>query len=286
MCRTVADAAVLLSVIAGPDPRDPVTLTAPAMNWDLASILNADGLRGARIGVMREHYWGFHPEVERLAEQALDALRAAGAEIVDPANLPTAEAIAGGWPPSATNPRRTVLQYEFKAGIAAYLSERDGAIRNVDDIIAWNAAHSDLEMPWFGQELLEQSVLCGELTDPVYLEALAYNRRVSREEGIDAILQAHQLDALVAPTGAPAWKIDLLNGGGGTHGGCSTPPAVAGYPVITVPMGSVHGMPVGFSFIGTAWSDISLLRLAYAFEQATNARFAPRFQPAGVLPPA
>ena len=285
MCRTVADAAVLLAAIAGADARDQATLDAPAIDWDLTKILDPGGLNGARIGVAREVYWGFHPDVEALAEQALVALREAGAEIVDPANIPTAKEIAGGWPPAPDNSRRTVLQFEFKAGLNAYLSERSGSIRTLSDLIAWNAAHPDLEMPWFGQELLEQSDACGPLTDANYLKAIARNHRLSREEGIDAALREHRLDAIVAPTGAPAWKIDLLNGGGGTRGGCSTPPAMAGYPVITVPMGAIHGMPVGFSFIGTAWSDAKLLRLAYAFEQATNARIVPGFTPAGVMPP-
>jgi amidase len=243
-------------------------------------------LRGARIGVARDRYWGFHPQVDAIGESALDALRAAGAVIVDPANVPTAGEIAGGWPPSPDNPRLKVLLYEFKAGINAYLATRGGDMRSLDDLIAWNAAHPELELPWFGQELLEQAAECGPLTDRVYLEALARNQRVSRDEGIDAVLREHQLDAIVAPTGSPAWKIDLLNGGGGSRGGCSTPPALAGYPVITVPMGQVHGMPVGFSFIGTAWSDATLLRLAFAFEQATKARIVPTFVPAGVQPPA
>jgi len=286
MCRTVADAAALLAAIAGHDERDAATEAAPAIDWNLDAILDKGGLRGVRIGVARDHYWGFHPDVEALGEQALRALREAGAEIVDPANIPTAQAIAGGWPPSAENPRLTVLLYEFKAGLNAYLASREGEIGDLADLIAWNQAHADQEMPWFGQELFEMAQECGPLTDRAYLDALARNHRLSRDEGIDAALREYRLDAIVAPTGSPAWKIDLLNGPGGSRGGCSTASAIAGYPVITVPMGQVHGLPVGFSFIGAAWSDANLLRYAYAFEQMTNARFAPGFAPSGVLPPA
>jgi amidase len=256
------------------------------MNWDLPQILNPGGLRGVRIGVARDGYWGFHRNVEKLGEDALQALREAGAELVDPADIPTAGEIAGGWPPSPNNPRLLVLLYEFKAGLNAYLAERGGEIATISDLVDWNRQHADLELPWFGQELVEQAAECGPLTDTVYLDALARNQRISRAEGIDAALREHRLDAIVAPTGAPAWKIDLLNGGGGSKGGCSTPPAMAGYPVITVPMGQVHGMPVGFSFIGPAWSDVKLLQYAYAFEQMTNARIVPKFIAPSVQPPA
>jgi amidase len=284
MCRTVADAALLLAAIAGPDPRDSATAAAPAMEWDLDRMLDRDALRGARIGVAREVYWGYSHPTDELAENALETMRAAGAEIIDPADIPTAREIAGGWPPSKDDARLTVLLYEFKDGLNRYLTGRESTIKALADLIAYNRDHAAEEMPWFGQELFEMAEACGPLTDQRYLDALARNHRVSRQEGIDAVLREHRLDALVAPTSAPAWKIDLINGGGGS-GGCSTPAAMAGYPAITVPMGMVFGMPVGLTFMGTAWSDQRLIRLAYAFEQATHARRTPTYAAAGVLPP-
>ncbi len=284
MTRTVADAAVLLAAIAGPDARDPATAAAPAINWTLDQLLDRNALRGARIGVAREVYWGYSQITDAVAEQALEAMRDSGAEIIDPANITTAREIAGGWPPSADDPRLTVLLYEFKDGLNRYLARRDGARKTLADIIAFNRDHAAEELPWFGQELFEMAEECGPLTDQRYRDALARNQRVSREEGIDAVLKEHRLDALVAPTSGPAWKIDLVNGGGGI-GGCSTPAAMAGYPAITVPMGMVHGLPVGLTFMGTAWSEPTLIRLAYAFEQASMARRTPTYALAGVLPP-
>jgi amidase len=284
MTRTVSDAAQLLAAVAGPDPRDAATAAAPAIDWRLDQLLDAGALRGARIGVAREVYWGYSRTADGVAERALDTLRAAGAEIIDPADIPTAREIAGGWPPSNDDPRLTVLLYEFKDGLNRYLASRDGACRTLADVIAFNRDHASEELPWFGQELFERAEPCGPLTDQRYLDALARNRRVSREEGIDAVLREHRLDALVAPTGGPAWKIDLVNGGGGS-GGCSTPAAMAGYPAISVPMGMVFGLPVGLTFIGGAWSEPTLIRLAYAFEQATMARRTPTYAAAGVLPP-
>jgi len=285
MTRTVADAAVLLAAIAGPDARDPATAAAPATDWNLDQLLDRNALRGTRIGVAREVYWGYSEPTDQIAEQALEAMRAAGAEIIDPADIPTAREIAGGWPPPDDDPRLTVLLYEFKDGLNRYLAGRDGANRTLADVIAFNRDHAAEELTWFGQELFEMAEACGPLTDQRYLDALARNQRVSREDGIDAVLREHRLDALVAPTGSPAWKIDLVNGGGG-RGGCSTPAAMAGYPAVTVPMGMVHGLPVGLTFMGAAWSEPTLIRLAYAFEQATMARRTPSYAPAGVLPPA
>jgi amidase len=283
--RTVADAAIILAAIAGHDERDPATLVAPPIDWNLDRLLDADALRGARIGVARSVYWGGNAKVDEIAEHAVRVLRDAGAEIVDPADIPTAREIAGGWPPPKDDPRLTVLLYEFKDGLNAYLSTRSSAVKTLADLIAFNREQADREMPFFMQEIFELAEASGPLTDDRYRQALARNRRISREEGIDAVLREHRLDALVMPTGGPASKIDYAGGIGGGGGSPSTPAAIAGYPAITVPMGFVYGLPVGLCFLGTAWSEPALIRLAYAYEQASLARRPPAYTPAGVLPP-
>lgn len=277
MARTVADGAVLLSVIAGPDSRDPATLTNSAVPLlDYTRFLNPDGLRGARIGVARSPYFEHSEHANGVIESALATLRAAGAVLVDPANIPTAAEIAKRPP--------TVLDYEFKADLAVYLATRpDLPVRNLADIIAFNLAHMTEEMPYFLQEILERAQACGPLTDPTYLDALATNRHLAREAGIDAVLREHRLDALVAPTGTPAFTIDQLTGNR-SFGGSSSPAALAGYPLVTVPAGNVFGLPVNLTFMGTAYSEPILIRLAYAFEQARNAWRPPRFCPTIVLP--
>lgn len=286
MCRTVADAAVLLAAIAGPDPSDAATLGAPRERWDLTSILDANGLDGARIGVARKGLWGYQAQTDLVAEEALRALASAGAVLVDAADIPTVEAMHGEWPPPALDDGMNVLLYEFKAGINAYLATRgeQSPVKTLADLITFNNDHLAQEMPWFGQDLFEAAQEKGPLTDSSYRESLARNQRLSREEGIDAVMREHRLDALVMPTTGPGWKIDLINGGG-SKGGCSTPAALAGYPAVSVPMGMVHGLPVGLTFMGTAWSEPVLLKLAYAFEQATQARRKPAFARPGVLPP-
>jgi amidase len=275
MARTVADAVALLAVLAGPDPRDPATAGGrPDQDWtqDWTAALAAKDLRGRRIGAVRS-FWGRHPEVDRLADAALDALRRLGAEVIDPVDL--------GQPDD--DDEGLVLRVEFKADLEAYLATRPpGTPRTLAELIAWNEAHRAEEMPWFGQELFEQSVEKPPLTDANYLEALARNRKKAGPEGIDAALGKHRLDALVCPTGGPAWPTDWINGDHYT-GGCSSPSAVSGYPHVTVPMGFVHGLPVGFSFLGTAWSDPLLVSFAHAFEQATKARRKPDYRP-GSLP--
>jgi amidase len=272
MARTVRDAALLLGALAGVDARDRATAAARTrLQTDYTRFLDADGLRGARIGVARNHF-GFLPAVDRLMEDALDAMRRAGATIVDPAKVAT----AGTFDDSELE----VLLYEFKADLNAYLAELPASApaRTLAGLIAYNEAHPSEEMPYFGQELFVRAQAKGPLTSPQYRAALARNHRLARTEGIDATMDRHQLDALVAPTGGPAWPTDPLNG---DHfaGGSSTPAAVAGYPNVQVPAGYVRGLPVGISFFGRAWSEPVLLRLAYAYEQATRHRRAPGFLP-------
>ncbi len=273
MARTVADAAVLLGVLTGVDPRDPATTASRqrAMT-DYTRFLDPAGLRGARIGVPRKGFFGYSPEADRLVEEALEVMRRSGAEVVDLAELPHADEYGDS--------QFTVLLYEFKNGLNEYLRGLGpGApIRSLRDAIEFNERHRDREMPYFGQEIFHMAEEKGPLTEKEYLDALATNRRLSGPEGIDKAMDQHRLDALVAPTTSPAWTIDLVNG---DHylGAASTPAAVAGYPHITVPAGYSFGLPVGLSFFGRAWSEPTLLRLAYAFEQATNHRRPPRFPP-------
>jgi amidase len=272
MTRTVADAALLLGVMAGVDPRDPATRASAGRSVaDYTLFLQADGLRGVRLGVARRLF-GSDPRVLQLMEETIAALRAGGAECVD-LDQPSESGPLG-------SAEMTVLLHEFKAGLDAYL---DGlgpaaAVRSLAELIAFNQRQADREMPWFGQDLFEKAQACGPLTDPVYLEARATCLRLARNEGIDAALEAHRLDALVAPTNGPAWVTDWVNG---DHFGVgsSTLAAVAGYPNLTVPAGIVHGLPVGVSFFGRAWSEPTLLRIGYAFEQRTRARQTPRFLP-------
>jgi amidase len=276
MARTVRDAAILLGVIAGVDESDAATADAALRGAaDYTRSLDADGLRGARIGVVRKSF-GFNPRVDRLMEDALAEMVRRGAVLVDPAEIPH----AGEYDESELE----VLLYELKADLAAYLQALGPAapVKTLADVIAFNEAHRAEEMPYFGQELFLRAEEKGPLTTPAYREALEKNRRLSRTEGIDAVMDAHRLDALVAPTGGPAWTTDLVNG---DHfsGGSSTAPAVAGYPNINVPAGEVYGLPVGISFLGRAWSEPTLIKLAYAFEQATKFRRAPRFLPTADL---
>ena len=275
MARTVADALAVLGALTGVDSGDPYTAASQGRSHtDYSRFLDPSGLRGARIGLVRR-LLGFHPAVDRIVEEAAAAMRSQGAVIVDPAEIPT----WGEWSES----EREVMLYEFKAGLNAYLAGLGGTprVRSLEDLIRFNEENADREMPYFGQERFIQAQAKGPLTDKRYRDALARNRRLSREEGIDRVMDEHRLDALLAPTGGPAWVTDLVNGdsyGGGSSGGA----AVSGYPNITVPAGFVHGLPVGVSFFGRAWSEGKLIRLAYAFEQATQVRRPPRFRPAAV----
>jgi amidase len=274
MARTVRDAAVLLSALAGADPRDPATADARVAP-DYTRALDANGLRGARLGVARQ-FLGFNREVDRLFDAALAAMKAQGAVIVDPADIPHANEYGDS--------ELEVLLYELKADLNAYLAAlgTGARVRSLADVIAFNEANREREMPFFGQELFLKAQAKGPLTEQAYLDALAKNRRLSRAEGIDAVMDQHRLDAIVAPAGGPAWLTDCVVG---DHfsGGSSTPAAVAGYPNVAMPCGFVHELPVGLSFIGRAWSEPTLLRIAYAFEQATRVRRAPKFVPSLVL---
>ncbi len=272
MARTVTDAAILLGALTGVDARDPATQARSGnIPTDYTPFLDPQGLKGARIGVAR-NYFGFHDRVDALMAEAIEVMRNHGATIIDPANIET----RGRYDES----EYAVLLYEFKADLNAYLAglSPDVPVRSLRDLIAFNEAHRDAEMPYFGQEIFLQAQDMGPLTDAAYREALEKNHRLSRTEGIDDVMARNQLDALIAPTGGPAWAIDLING---DHylGGSSTPAAVAGYPSVTVPAGFVAGLPVGLSFIGRAYSEPVLIRLAYAFEQAASMRRPPSFRP-------
>ena len=271
MARTVEDAAIVLGAITGVDARDPITKSSAGKVFlNYRRFLDPAGLRGARIGVWREGNFGFSPEADAIVENALETIRGLGAEIVDPADIPNVGEIFG--------PEFTVLLYEFKADVRAYLSElRNTRMRTLRDLINFNQSHERAEMRWFGQEIFLLSQTFGPLTEPAYLEALATSKRLARQ-GIDGVMDRYKLDAIVHPVSGPPWTTDLVNGDHFFPIAGTTPAAVAGYPHINVPAGYSHRhLPVGISFTGRAWSEPALLRLAYAFEQAAQARHAPRF---------
>lgn len=275
MARSVADAAALLTAMAGSDGKDPATAEAAAHALDYTRDLAPGSLRGKRIGVVRQ-LAGVEPNADRVLAQAIATLKAQGAIIVDPVEVPNLNALGAD--------EFSVLLYEFKHDIAAYLADARVAPKTLADLIAFNSAHADREMPWFGQELFEQAQAQGPLTDAAYLKALARMKRRAGPEGIDAALAAHQLDALLAPSWGPAFPTDPLLGdhvvsGDPTIGGPSQISAIAGYPSVTVPAAMVHGLPVGIVFMGAKWSEPTLISIAYGFEQATHARQPPRFLP-------
>jgi amidase len=271
MARSVRDAAVLLGALAAVDPEDSATAAGKdRAAADYTKFLDPNGLRGARLGVAR-NYFGFHDAVDAVLEEALAALKRQGATLVDPAELPNMGEVG--------DPENTVLLYELKADLNAYLNRLGPAapVHSLKEVIAFNQRHRRTEMPYFGQDRFLKAQAKGPLTRPDYREALAKCRRLARTEGIDAVMDKHRLDALVAPTEGPACLTDLVVGDRFLSSS-STAAAVAGYPSITVPAGCVFGLPVGISFFGRAWSEPTLLRMAYAFEQATQMRRPPRFR--------
>ncbi|HET7186988.1 MAG TPA: amidase [Gemmatimonadaceae bacterium] len=270
MARTVTDAAILLTALAGVDPRDAATAANRATAVDYTRFLDRDGLRGARIGVARKVFTGYSATADAAFEQALLAMKDAGAVLVDPADIATAGKF--------DDAEFEVLLYEFKADLESYLRNLPAGarVRTLDDLIAFDKAHAADELPYFGQEIFEMAAKKKGLSAPAYRKALAKCRTMSRTQGLDATFAKHRLDALVAPTQGPPSVIDLVNGEKYT-GSSTTPCAVAGYPAITVPMGYAFGLPLGITFMGRAWSEPVLLKYAFAFEQATKARRAPRY---------
>jgi amidase len=275
MARTVRDVAILLGAMAGSDPKDSATADGQGKVFpDYTKFLDPAGLKGARLGVVRK-YFGFNDSVDQLMDKLLDEMKRAGAEIVDPADIPT----IGKFDDSEF----TVLNYELKSDLAAYLARRGGPVKSLKDVIEFNDHNRDREMPYFGQDVFLKSEQKGPLSSKEYLDALAQNHQLSRAEGIDLVMDKFKLDALVAPTGGPAWLTDLITGDH-VAGGSSSAAAVAGYPNINVTAGYLWGLPVGISFFGRAWSEPILLKIAYSFEQLTKARQKPRFLPTIDIP--
>jgi len=254
MARTVADAALLLGALAGAS---------------YGQALDPNGLRGARIGVARQIF-GFNDEVDRIIEEAVRIIKNLGAEIVDPANLPSYSKLS--------EPENDALLYEFKSDLNAYLESRGAAVKSLKDVIEFNERNREREMPWFGQDQMIKAEAKGPISTRAYRDLVSKLNHLAKQEGIDAVMSKLALDALVAPTDGPAWPTDYIDG---DHflGGCSTPAAVAGYPHVTVPAGFVHGLPVGISFFGSPRSEVKLIKYAYAFEQETKIRRAPQYLP-------
>lgn len=275
MARTVTDAALVLSALTGIDPRDEMTNASEGnTHADYTQFLDKDGLKGMRIGIAR-NLCGFHERVDEIIEKSIAALKRAGAIVVDPVEIKTAGALR--------EPEWTTLQYEFKADLNNYLANvgPEVAVHSLAEVIAFNNEHRDRVMPYFGQELHIMSEEKGSLESEEYQRLTAEKHRLARDEGIDATMQEHKLDAIMAPSNGPAWVTDLIDGDR-FLGGSSGPAAVAGYPNITVPAGYVYGMPINVSFFAGAWQDSTVLRVAYAFEQATMVRKPPQFRQVAV----
>lgn len=278
MTRTVRDAAILLSTIAGPDAADPATADAARhAQADYTRFLDPNGLRGVRIGIARNLFGASLP-ADRVVQRGIEAMRGAGAVLVENANIETVEGI---WSFDAE-----VLSFELKAALNAYFASLGptAPVKNLAELIAFNARHADRELAWFGQETFEYAQEKGPLTSPEYQSALQFVRQLSRVQGIDATLRKHRVEALIAPTISPAWLTDVLLGDNAVLGSFVAP-AAAGYPSLTVPAGDVSGLPVGMLFMGAAWSEPTLFKIGYGFEQTVRARRAPTFQPTIVVRP-
>jgi len=269
MARTVRDAAILLGALAGSDARDTATAEADSkMQKDYTRFLDPNGLQGARIGVARK-YFGFSDSVDALMNHLIDEMKSAGTVIVDPADLESHGKF--------DDTELLVLLYELKADLNTYLASRpDARVHTLADVVAFNEQNKGKEMPYFGQDLFLKAQKKGSLTNKEYVDALSANHKLSREGGIDGVMDKFHLDAILAPTGGPAWLTDLVDGDH-AGGGSSNAAAVAGYPNINVPAGLIFGMPVGISFFGRAWSEPVLLKIAYGFEQLVKARTPPKF---------
>ena len=272
MARTVRDAAIFLGALTGVDSRDKATSDSSGKAvTDYTKFLDPNGLKNTRIGIARK-YFGFNDAVDALMNEVIDEIKKQGGTIVDPADIPSFGKF--------DDTELTVLLYELKADLNAYLAAvgHSAPVHSLQEIIDFNEHNKDREMPYFGQDLFIKAQAKGGLTEKEYLDALENNHKQSRGEGIDAVMDRHRLDALLAPTGGPAWLTDLVNGDH-SAGGSSNAAAVAGYPNINVPAGYIFGLPVGVSFFGRAWSEPTLLKIAYAFEQATQMRKPPQFLP-------
>ena len=270
MTRSVADAAALLGPLTGVDPHDSATnASAGKRAASYEKFLDPAGLKGARIGVARD-LAGFNDFVDAQFEEAIAAMRNAGATVIDPVKMPTAGKYGDA--------EGIVLDYEFKAGLKSYFATLGSAapITSLADLVAFNEREKAREMPWFGQEICIRAEKCGPLSDKKYIDARAMCIRLARTEGIDAVMAKHNLDAIILPSNAPAWTTDLVNGDHVT-GGDTSFAAVAGYPSITVPMGYASELPVGLSFVAGAWEEGKLIKLAFAFEQATKLRREPKY---------
>jgi amidase len=277
MARTVQDAAMLLTALVGTDTEDKATAESEEHRAaDYTKFLVANGLKGAKIGVAR-NYFGFHDAVDAIIEKALDVLKNQGATLVETTDLPKSDQFSSA--------ELTVFQYEMKAGVNAYLARLGPKApqRSLKDVIAFNEKHAQQELPYFGQDSLIKTDAKGSLASYEYQEALAKCRRITRTEGIDAVMDKNKLDAVVAPCSGPAWVTDLLAGDRGNGGDVISIAAVAGYPSITVPAGFLFGLPIGLCFIGRVWSEPTLFKLAHAFERATKIRKPPRFMPTVAL---
>jgi amidase len=278
MARTVADAAILLGAMTGADSRDSATrLSRKRGLSNYTKYLDLDGLNGARIGVAR-NMAGTNPRILKIFDFCIAVLKKLGAEVIDPADIPYFDKFS--------TTELEVLHYEFKADLNKYLkSLSNGArVHSMEDVIRFNEENSDRVMPYFGQEHMIEAQEKPSLRDKKYRDALAKNHRYAKTKGIDSAFRRHKLEAIVVPSGGPAWLIDLVNGDSINWDMESTsPPAVAGYPHITVPAGYISGLPVGLSFIGKAWQEPALIKFAYAFEQATQLRRTPRFLPTAIL---